>query len=107
MLPSTSVFQVDVSGGGFFTRILREFLLSPILATIKAHQNILTILKDLVRHEFARRVISKIIAHFFHFPEHFGYKLWRYLLATKQGTHFIPKENECQGNCFGYHLLPL
>ena len=62
-VPSTSVFQVDVSEEGFFTRILRAFLVSLILATTKAHQNILTILKDLIRHEVARRVISKIITH--------------------------------------------
>jgi hypothetical protein len=38
MLPSNSVFQVDVSEEGFFTRILRAFLVSLILATIKAHK---------------------------------------------------------------------
>jgi hypothetical protein len=109
MLPSTSVFQVDVSEEGFFTRILRALLVSPILATTKAHQSILTILKDLIRHEVDRRVISKIITHLpFTFLSVFGFKLWRcYLLATKQGTHFTPKENGCQGNCFSYHLLPL
>jgi hypothetical protein len=54
---------VDISKEGFFTRILREFLLSPALATIKARQSILTILKDLIRHEVACRMTSKITAH--------------------------------------------